>query len=270
MSLGRPSIGRIIKDWRKGIRPGGEVVRYELWAPRYAAIRADLGYPFEREQLAAAALERLLPERARGDPLPRLAPHLVGRDAIVVGLAPGAGPPPVWRLPATTPPPAVLAADGATRTCLSAGLVPSVVVTDLDGPVPAEVEANGRGAFVVVHAHGDNVPALERWVPEFPGELAGSWAGPPRDGLLDVGGFTDGDRAAYLAEELGARRVLLWGFDQETVDEADPAARERKRRKLQWAERLLEELARDGRSPVLRWRRDGSLVQLGSASRSTR
>jgi len=245
-------------------------VRYELWAPRYEAIRADFGYPFEREELAAAALERLLPERARRDPLGRLAPHLLGRDVVVVGLAPGAGPPPVWRLPASTPPTVVVAADGATRTCLDSGLVPSVVVTDLDGPVPAEVEANGRGAFVLVHAHGDNVPALERWVPEFPGELGGSWAGPPRDGLLDVGGFTDGDRAAYLADELGARRILLWGFDHHAVDEADPRVHELKLRKLRWAEQLLGELARDGRTPLYRWRRDGSLVQLGSEARTTR
>jgi len=90
-------------------------------------------------------------------------------------------------------------------------------------------------------------------------------------GLLNVGGFTDGDRGAYLAEELGARRILLWGFDQRAVDAPDEAARERKRRKLQWAERLLEELARDGRAPILRWQRDGSMVQLGGrAARSTR
>ncbi len=245
-------------------------MRYERWAPRYEAIRADFGYPFSDEERAAAALVRLLPASARRDPLGALAGRLRGRDAIVVGLAPGAGPPPVWRLPAASPPAAIVAADGAARACLDAGLVPAVVATDLDGPVPAEVEANGRGALVVVHAHGDNVPALERWVPEFPGPLVGSWAGPPRDGLIDVGGFTDGDRAAYLAEAAGARRVLLWGFDAVTIDEADPRARETKRRKLAWAVRLLEELARDGASPLFWWRRDGSLAQVGSAERSTR
>jgi len=242
-------------------------VRYELWAPRYEAIRADFGYPFSEEQRAAATLERLLPEPARNDPLGRLAARLGGREVIVVGLAPGAGPPPVWRLPPTDPPPVVVAADGAARPCLAAGLVPTVVATDLDGPVPAEVEANGRGSMVVVHAHGDNTAAVERWVPEFPGELAGSWAGPPRPGLLDVGGFTDGDRAAYLAEEVGARRILLWGFDPGVVDEADAGIRETKRRKLRWAVVLLQELARYGRSPLFWWRRDGSIVQVGSSER---
>jgi 2-amino-4-hydroxy-6-hydroxymethyldihydropteridine diphosphokinase len=245
-------------------------VRYDRWAPRYEAIRADFGFPFSEEERAAATLARLLPPEARVDPLAQVASRLARRDAIVVGLAPGAGPPPVWRLPPSTPPPAVVAADGAVRPCLNAGLVPAVVATDLDGPVPAEIEANGRGALVVVHAHGDNVPALERWVPEFPGPVVGSWAGPPRDGLLDVGGFTDGDRAAYLAEEVGARRILLWGFDAHAVDEPDASARERKRRKLAWTVRLLEELARDGRAPLWWWRRDGSLAQLDHHPRSTR
>ncbi|MFY9716407.1 MAG: 6-hydroxymethylpterin diphosphokinase MptE-like protein, partial [Thermoplasmata archaeon] len=158
------------------------------------------------------------------------------------------------------PRPAIVAADGATAPCLSAGLVPAVVVTDLDGPVPSEISAGGRGSLVLVHAHGDNVPALERWVPEFPGELAGSWAGPPRPELIDVGGFTDGDRAAYLAEALGARRILLWGFDFERTDEPDPTRRATKLAKLRWARDLLSDLARSSRTPILRWGLDGSLV----------
>ncbi|HTP55028.1 MAG TPA: 6-hydroxymethylpterin diphosphokinase MptE-like protein [Thermoplasmata archaeon] len=233
---------------------------YDVWAPRYARIRAEFGFPFEREVAAADALERLLRPEDRRDPLARLAPRIRGRDAIVVGDAPGAGPPPLWRLPPSPPRPALLAADGATAPCLAAGLVPSVIVTDLDGPVPSEVSASGRGSLVLVHAHGDNVPALERWVPEFPGELAGSWAGPPRPGLIDVGGFTDGDRAAYLAEALGARRILLWAFDFERVDVPDPSARAVKLAKLRWARELLGDLARSSPVPVLRWGLDGSLV----------
>ena len=245
-------------------------MRYERWAPFYDAIRSDFGYPFEREERAAAVLLARLPPAARADPWGRIERRLAGRDAIVVGGAPDAGPPPVWRLPPTERAPALVAADAATGTCVAARLVPDLVVTDLDGPVAPEIAANQRGSLVVVHAHGDNAPALAEWVPQFPGELAGSWAGPPGPELVDVGGFTDGDRAAFLAEAAGARRLLLWGFDFDALGTEPPEVRETKRRKLLWARRLLYELELASSTPLLRWRRDGSLEPYGISERFTR
>ncbi len=235
-------------------------MEYPTWAPRYEAIARDFGFPFEREVRSAARLEELLSPAARVAPLDRVGRRLSGRDVVVVGLAPGAGPPPLWRLSAERPAPAVVAADGAAATCLDAGIVPAVVTTDLDGPLATEVGANRRGALVVVHAHGDNLSAIEEWVPQFPSELAGSWAGPPRGALVDVGGFTDGDRAVFLAEHVGARRIRLWGFDFRAAEDADPVARQRKLAKLAWAERLIGELAAVGRCPIELWRRDGSVA----------
>lgn len=235
-------------------------MEYSAWAPRNDEIRAEFGFPFEREVAAADLLESLLPPSARTDPLPRLRALLEGRTAVVVGLAPRSGPPPLYRLSPSSRAPALLAADGATSTCLNAGLVPTIVVTDLDGPVAAEVAANRRGSLVVIHAHGDNMPALREWVGQFPGEVVGSWSGPPRPDLINVGGFTDGDRAAYLADHMGAERVLLWGFDFGHASPTDPAAHEVKLRKLTWAERVLGDLARDGHSPLFTWRPDGTLT----------
>ena len=247
-------------------------MEYTQWAPLYERIRLEFGFPAEREEAAAVLLETLLPPPARADPLGRIRSLLSGREAIVVGLAPDAGPPPLWRRPATDRPPALIAADGATATCLAAGLIPTVVVTDLDGPVPSEVAANRRGSLVVVHGHGDNLEALAEWVPQFPGALCGSWSGPPRGPLLNVGGFTDGDRAAFLAEHCGASRIVLWGFDFERVDESDPEKRSRKLAKLGWARRLLAILADAGRAPVLTWQNDGSIEPYpeGKSGASTR
>ncbi|MCI4350179.1 MAG: DUF115 domain-containing protein [Thermoplasmata archaeon] len=238
-------------------------MEYAVWAPRYLEIQSAFGFPQGREELAARRLVDLLPHDARADPLRRIAERLQGRTVIVAGRAPRLDAPPLWKLAAEDPRPAVIAADGATLRCLEGGVIPDVITTDLDGPVASEVAANARGSLVVVHAHGDNLPALEQWVPEFGGALAGSWAGPPRDGLLDVGGFTDGDRAAYLAEHVGARRILLWAFDFEQVDEAESAPR--KLEKLAWARRLLHELAERGRTPILNWAPDGSLHRYGGS-----
>ncbi len=231
-------------------------MEYPRWAPLYRRIADDLHLPFEREVAAGRALRDLLPARGRHDATARATGRLRAKEVVVVGLGPGAGPPPLWRRREGADPLAVVAADGAAAVCLDAGIVPDVVVTDLDGPVPAEIAANARGAFIVVHAHGDNGAALEEWVPQFPGALAGSWAGPPDDELLDVGGFTDGDRAAYLAAAAGARSILLWGFDFDRVDEPPGPVRERKRRKLGWARVALQELAADG-APLKAWTRDG-------------
>ncbi len=244
-------------------------MRYARWAPEYERIRTEFGFPFERERAAADLLLELLPPPARERAEQRLRARVRGRDAIVVGLAPRSGAPPVWTLPGTGESPALLVANGATERCLAAGLVPDVVVTDLDGPIPSEITANARGALLLVHAHGDNLGALRRWVPQFPGELAGSWAGPPDRGLVNFGGFTDGDRAAFLAEHLGAPRILLYGFDFDRVEEPDPRRREIKRRKLATARRLLELLATEGRSTLLRWRADGTLAPYVPPPRST-
>lgn len=246
-------------------------MEYSEWAPRYERIRKEFGFDFGREERAADLLASLLPPAAQVDPLGRVSSLLGGRETIVVGLAPNAGPPPLWRHPPSDRPPALIAADGATATCLAAGLVPTIVVTDLDGPVPSEVAANRRGSLVVIHGHGDNLAALSEWVPQFPGALAGSWAGPPRGPLLDVGGFTDGDRAAFLAEHTGATRVVLWGFDFDRV-EGPAELRGRKLAKLAWARRLLTLLSDEGRVPLLTWRPDGTMVPYvgGNAVASTR
>ncbi len=231
-------------------------MQFEHWAPLYEEIRASLDFDWARERASADRLRALLDVRTRPPPVDRLEARLVGRDAVVVGLAPGAGPPPLWTLPAVPNRPAVLAADGAAAICLDAGIVPDVVVTDLDGPVPSEVAAQSRGADVVVHAHGDNLAALERWVPEFSDGVIGSWAGPPGDGLIDFGGFTDGDRAAYLAEAAGADRLLLWGFDLTRAPEEEPAPLE-KLTKLRWARAALGLLAEEAPGRLWWWGRDG-------------
>jgi 2-amino-4-hydroxy-6-hydroxymethyldihydropteridine diphosphokinase len=242
---------------------GESRLEYTRWAPRYEEIRSAFDFPFEREEESARRLSQLLPEPAHAEALDRIAGRLAGRTAIVVGRAPRQGAPPVWQLPAETPPPVLLAADGATVRCLDAGLVPDLVITDLDGPVASEFNANARGALAVIHAHGDNQAMLECCVPEFRGELAGSWAGPPRDGLIDVGGFTDGDRAVYLAEHVGARRVLLWGFDFEHPAASRGASPERKLEKLKWAKRLIEELASVSSTPIVQWASDGTFQRYG-------
>ena len=129
---------------------------------------------------------------------------------------------------------ASIAADGAAAVLLRRGIVPDVVVSDLDGPFPAILEACQKKAIIVVHAHGDNLDALARYVPQLE-NVIGTCQCRPSGGLYNFGGFTDGDRSVFLAVELGASSIELVGFDFE-----DQSVTPRKRKKLAWAKRLIE------------------------------
>ncbi len=106
-----------------------------------------------------------------------------------------------------------IAAGSACSLLIEKGIWPDIVVTDLDGDVRDQVEANEKGAIVVIHAHGDNMNALKEWVPRFRGQVFGTTQVEPRGNIHNFGGFTDGDRAVFLAAHFGVDRVLLQGFD---------------------------------------------------------
>lgn len=140
----------------------------------------------------------------------------------------------------------LVAADGATTTLMDAGIVPDAIVTDLDGDVEHQLRANASGAIVFVHAHGDNSMAIKDIVPRFEGVVVGTCQGPPPGGLLNLGGFTDGDRAACILSGLGARRVVLVGFDFDSPSPKPSRSRDVKARKLMWAKRILAALVEQG------------------------
>ncbi len=139
----------------------------------------------------------------------------------------------------------LVVADGAASRLLAMSIVPDVIVTDLDGDVEKQVQANERGALVVVHAHGDNIPTLNRWVPKFKGQILGSTQGIPLSNVFNFGGFTDGDRAAYLVSDLGAKHATLLGFDFKEPTPKPGSDSALKKRKLIWAKNLLEMLSRN-------------------------
>ena len=139
-----------------------------------------------------------------------------------------------------------VAADGAVGACLDRVEV-VCVVTDLDGE-PHLSQAIERNIPLVVHAHGDNMETwqacLQRWA---------SSGGIPLmlthqcddvyDDAYNVGGFTDGDRAACFLLALGIPndRISFVGYSTDRVGPwsgtTDPA---RKLAKLAWMARVLD------------------------------
>ncbi len=129
----------------------------------------------------------------------------------------------------------VVAASMAADVLLEHGLDVDLQVTDLDGAPKTTAELAAAGTPVAVHAHGDNRDALERWVPEIDGEqLLPTTQAEPVSPVRNYGGFTDGDRGAFLADHFGAAELRFpgWSFD-------DPDLAPTKAKKLAWAERLL-------------------------------
>ncbi|MEK6851873.1 MAG: 6-hydroxymethylpterin diphosphokinase MptE-like protein [Candidatus Thermoplasmatota archaeon] len=206
---------------------------FEEWEPYYRQILEDFGFSREADERAARVLDATL-GGTRIDP-EGLRPLFAEKDVTIAGNAPSLA----EELVAVEHP--LLAADEATSVLRKAGIRPDVIITDLDGDVADQVAANAEGAVVVVHAHGDNVPAIEAWAPKFRGRVIGTTQARPFGRIHNFGGFTDGDRAAFLADHLGARSLLLLGFDFENPSpkDADPQT---KRRKLDWAYILLQTL----------------------------
>jgi hypothetical protein len=129
----------------------------------------------------------------------------------------------------------VFAADAAAEVLDVYGIRPDVVFTDLDGATDRLLELNESGTIVVVHAHGDNMPLLRHWVPRFKGAVVATTQSTPLPHIYNFGGFSDGDRAVFAADELGARHITLIGFDLDD-DNVDPM----KKGKLFWARKLLQ------------------------------
>jgi uncharacterized Rossmann fold enzyme len=169
--------------------------------------------------------------QGRIDCLARAERRVRGRDAVIYGNAPSLD----LELDVLPEKDAArIAADGAAEVLLRRGIVPDILVSDLDGPFLAIQEACQKGAIIVVHAHGDNLDALCRYVPQLENVIGTCQCRPP-EGLYNFGGFTDGDRSVFLASELGALSIELVGFDFE-----DQSVTPRKRKKLAWAERLIK------------------------------
>ena len=140
----------------------------------------------------------------------------------------------------------LVSADGATTALIEERLVPDIVSTDLDGNIDDILLANLRGANIVVHAHGDNLDAVVKFTPFF-NNVLGTTQAQPVGNVYNFGGFTDGDRAIFLAVALGASEITLAGMDfgdivtkysRPNIPTDLAEADEFKKKKLVYAERL--------------------------------
>ena len=219
-------------------------MRFAEWEPVYESILADFGYDRAGDEAALDLLADRLAE-------PALSPDDLDLAGTVAVVAPGPS------LPAEThrarAADGVVAASNAADELERSGVAVDLQVTDLDGVPEGAARRTRDGTPVAVHAHGDNRDRLRATVPDCdPARVLPTTQAAPTETVHNLGGFTDGDRAAFVADALGADRLRFVGWD------LDDEVRAEKRRKLRWAERLLAwlERRRGERFALLDGRRD--------------
>ncbi|WP_225333914.1 6-hydroxymethylpterin diphosphokinase MptE-like protein [Halomicrobium urmianum] len=202
---------------------------FSEWEPVYEAILADFGFDRAGDERARDELAALVTSsyRPRND-------WFTGQTVAVAGAAPTLED----EADVARDADAVVAASTAADRLVAAGVDVDWVVTDLDKHGERIAALTREGTPVAVHAHGDNRDLLARHVPDCEHDrLLPTTQAAPADPVVNLGGFTDGDRAAFLADHLGAAALVFPGWDF-------AAATGPKARKLAWAERLLYWLER--------------------------
>ena len=225
-------------------------MKFVDWFPYYQGIRAEFGYNSEKDQEAARMLSDMAKKKAVD---PRILERKIkGKNVIVIGAGSGLEDERATKYIKKNKGFVTIAADGAVQFLLENKIKPDIVVTDLDGDPSSLQEAEKSGATMVVHAHGDNTDLLKKMVPKFKKIIATTQV-MPLDNVYNFGGFTDGDRCVFLADEFGAKKIVLVGMQLDTPGKYSKKRvknPELKKQKMQAGRRLLEMLAKQSKSEL--------------------
>ena len=222
-------------------------MNFDEWEPVYERILADFGFDRAADERARDVCRSLLD--AAFD-VEELRDDVAGSSVAVAGAAPSLE----REVDRAADADHVFAASTAADVCLDHGVDVDLRVTDLDKNPETAADLTRGGTPVAAHAHGDNLDLLRTWLPRFASEATlPTTQAAPAPPVVNFGGFTDGDRAAFLADYLGADAIVFVGWDFE-----DSSVEPMKAKKLRWAARLLTwlESRRDDRFAVLDGHRD--------------
>ena len=214
------------------------------WCLWYKEILEDFGFDRGADEESAEVLNELLENKGF------LSPEeiIIKEDVMVFGAGPSLNENILEFKKLNTDKFTIICADGAVTALLEENIVPDMVVTDLDGKIDDILDSNRKGAIMVVHAHGNNLENIKKYVPMLSNVL-GTTQSIPLSHVHNFGGFTDGDRCLFVALELGARNIILAGMDfgkiitrysrpdiKDEIGNADSV----KEKKLEYAKKLVE------------------------------
>ena len=222
-------------------------MQFVNWFPYYQDIRKKMGYSTEEDQKAAHILSNLI-KRKNLDPS-ILDKKIKGKRVLAIGAGPDLD---LYTSFIKKNRSFVkIVADGAVKFLIENNIKPDIVVTDLDGDPKFLLKAEKLGAIMVIHAHGDNVNLMKKYIPKFR-KIIGTTQVMPLKHVYNFGGFTDGDRCVFLAEEFGAKDIVLVGmsFDGKIGKYSKQIIGDVKikKEKLQIGKKLLQILAKNTKS----------------------
>jgi len=214
-------------------------MHFNEWEPVYLNILSDLGLDRASDEASARMLKMLtLNSDVISDDV--LGP-MIGNDVVIAGgnlSADDIGT--INDIDGT-----LISAGSATDVLMMNNIVPKIIVTDLDGDAELQKRASASGSVVMVHAHGDNTDLIAKHVKDIKGPMMITTQSVPDMTLYNFGGFTDGDRAVCTARHFGAKNIKLIGFDMHSPAVKSNTDMEMKKRKLQWADRIIFEMNAD-------------------------
>lgn len=209
------------------------------WKKRYSEILKEFNYSEKKDNESAKILNSILKNNKIDEKICKL---IKGKTVCVIGSGPSLSDA-ITKLKNLKI--VKIAADSSVNLLLENRIIPEIVVTDLDGDIGSFKKIIKTKCVFVVHAHGDNIKKLE-FVKKIK-NCIGTTQTKPFGKIKNFGGFTDGDRAVFLANHYEAKKIILFGMDFGNrigkYSQTKKAERKTKLRKLKRGKSLLEWLA---------------------------
>jgi len=176
------------------------------WGERYLSILKELNYSEKKDKESAIILDSIL---KKTDTIEKVREIIQGKTVFVIGSGPSLSIaiPKLKKLKKSIK----IAADSSLKPLIDNGIIPDIIVTDLDGNEDAIKKISKTKSIFVIHAHGDNIEKLQ--MVKKMKNCIGTTQTNPFNKIQNFGGFTDGDRGVFLASHFDAKKIILFGMD---------------------------------------------------------
>jgi len=176
------------------------------WGERYLSILKELNYSEKKDKESAIILDSIL---KKTDTIEKVREIIQGKTVFVIGSGPSLSIaiPKLKKLKKSIK----IAADSSLKPLIDNGIIPDIIVTDLDGNEDAIKKISKTKSIFVIHAHGDNIEKLQ--MVKKMKNCIGTTQTNPFNKIQNFGGFTDGDRGVFLANHFDAKKIILFGMD---------------------------------------------------------